>query len=123
MAVPSLTAVTVPEAETVATVLSEDAHSRATVPDCFGSIIGVSVAESAASSSREDGLMMMLSINKVSDGGFSGVPVPVLSLSQDARIKATAVTVHEMNSFFINLVGVNNSITKEMKIYDNWNKR
>ena len=120
MAVPLLNAVTVPDAETVATVLSEDAHSRATVPDCSGSI---SVAESPASSSREDGLMMMLSINKVSDGGFSGVLVRVLSLSQDARIKATAVTVHEMNSIFINLVGVNNSITKEMKIYDNWNKR
>ncbi len=111
MAVPLLNAVTVPDAETVATVLSEDAHSRATVPDCSGSISGVSVAESPASSSREDGLMMMLSINRV------------LSLSQDARIKATAVTVHEMNTFFMNLVGVNNSITKEMKIYDNWNKR
>ena len=123
MAVPLLNAVTVPDAETVATVLSEDAHSRATVSDCSGSISGVSVAESPASSSREDGLMMMLSINKVSDGGFSGVLVPVLSLSQDARVKATAVTVHEMNSLFINLVGVNNSITKERKIYDNWNKR
>ena len=63
MAVPLLNAVTVPDAETVATVLSEDAHSRATVSDCSGSISGVSVAESPASSSREDGLMMMLSIN------------------------------------------------------------
>ena len=64
MAVPLLNAVTVPDAETVATVLSEDAHSRATVPDCSGSISGVSVAESPASSSREDGLMMMLSIKR-----------------------------------------------------------
>ena len=101
MAVPSLTAVTVPEAETVATVLSEDVHSRTTVPDCFGSIIGVSVAESPASSFREEGLMRMLSINKESDGGFSGVPVPVLSLSQDARTNTVAVTIQDMISFFI----------------------
>ena len=59
------------------------------------------MAESPASSSREDGLMMMLSINKVSDGGFSGVLVPVLSLSQDARTKAVAVTIQDMISFFI----------------------